>query len=163
MSQPRVVESTVRVRYAETDAEGVVYYANHFVYMEVGRINFLRALGIDRAFWQRAGRGLLIVEASCKYRAAAHFDDVLAIRTCLEEVRRSSFSMRYEILDQQSGGLVAEGRTVQVFADLKTLRAIRLPTEAYDLLTSAARPRQNAAALPESTGNDAVGAAQVEV
>ncbi len=138
MSQPRVVESEVRVRYAETDAEGVVYYANHFVYMEVGRINFLRALGIDRTFWQRAGVGLVIAEASCGYRAPAHFDDVLLIRTSLEEVRRSSFSMRYEIVNQQEKRVVAEGQTVQVFVDLKTMRAMRLPPEAYDLLSAAA-------------------------
>jgi acyl-CoA thioester hydrolase len=162
VSQPRVVESEVRVRYAETDAEGVVYYANHFVYMEVGRINFLRALGIDRAFWQRAGIGLVIVEASCKYRAPAYFDDVLVIRTSLEEVHRSSFSMRYQILNQQSKGLLAEGRTVQVFVDLKTMRTMRLPPEAYDLLTAAVPPKQDAVALPGPTTNDGVPAAHAE-
>lgn len=141
VNQPRVVESKVRVRYAETDAEGVVYYANHFVYMEVGRINFLRSLGIDRTFWQRAGIGLVIVEASCKYRAPARFDDILVIRTSLEEVRRSSFSMCYEILDQHTANLLAEGRTVQVFVDLKTMRTMRLPPEAYELLRAAA-PRE---------------------
>jgi len=137
VSQPHVHESEVRVRYAETDAEGVVYYANHFVYMEVGRINFLRALGIDRAFWQRAGIGLVIVEASCRYRAPAYFDDVLVIRTSLEEVRRSSFSMRYEILNQQTGRLLAQGRTVQVFVNLQTMHTMRLPPEACELLRAA--------------------------
>jgi acyl-CoA thioester hydrolase len=137
VTQPRVIESEVRVRYAETDAEGVVYYANHFIYMEVGRINFLRALGIDRAFWQRAGIGLVIVEASCKYRAPAYFDDILVIRTALEEVRRSSFSMRYEILNRETQRLLAEGRTVQVFVDLKTMRTMRLPPEAFQLLNEA--------------------------
>lgn len=153
VSQPRVVESEVRVRYAETDAEGVVYYANHFVYMEVGRINFLRALGIDRTFWQRAGVGLVIVEASCRYRAPAYFDDVLLIRTSLEEVHRSSFSMRYEILNQQEKRMVAEGRTVQVFVDLKTMRTMRLPPEAYDLLSAAASPQRDAAPPSPTAGN----------
>ena len=144
MTQPRVFESRVRVRYAETDAEGVVYYANHFVYMEVGRIDFLRDLGIDRAFWQRAGIGLVIVEASCRYRAPAHFDDVLVIRTSLEEVHRSSFSMRYQIVNQATERLLAEGRTVQVFVDLKTMRTMRLPPEAYELLNAAVLPKQDA-------------------
>lgn len=133
-----MVESEVRVRYAETDAEGVVYYANHFVYMEVGRINFLRALGIERTFWQRAGVGLVIVEASCRYRAPAYFDDILLVRTYLEEVRRSGFSMRYEIVNRQQERMVAEGRTVQVFVDLGTMHKMRLPPEAYDLLSAAA-------------------------
>ena len=140
VSQPRMVESEVRVRYAETDAEGVVYYANHFVYMEVGRINFLRALGIDRAFWQRAGMGLVIVEACCRYHAPAYFDDQLLICTSLQEVHRSSFSMRYEILHKETRRLLAEGRTVQVFVDLKTMSAKRLPPEAYEPLSAAASP-----------------------
>jgi len=140
VNQSRVIESEVRVRYAETDAEGVVYYANHFVYMEVGRISLLRALGIDRAFWQRAGIGLVIVDASCKYRAPAYFDDILVIRTSLEEVRRSSFSMRYDIVNRQTERLLAEGRTVQVLVDLTTMRTMRLPTEAYELLSAAAQP-----------------------
>lgn len=141
MNQPRVFESKARVRYAETDAEGVVYYANHFVYMEVGRIDCLRALGIDRSFWQRAGMGLVIVEASCRYHAPAHFDDILVIRTSLEEVRRSSFSMRYRIVNEATERLLAEGRTVQVFVDLKTMRAMRLPPEAHELLSAAAQPQ----------------------
>ena len=140
MNNPRVVESEVRVRYAETDAEGVVYYANHFVYMEVGRINYLRAFGIDRAFWQRAGLGLVIVEASCRYHAPAYFDDRLVIRTWMEEIRRSSFSMRYEILNAESKRLLAESRTAQVFVDLRTMRPIRLPPELRQAVTSEAAP-----------------------
>lgn len=137
MNSPRVVESEVRVRYAETDAEGVVYYANHFVYMEVGRINFLRSLGINRAFWQHSGVGLVIAEAWCRYHAPARFDDLLLIRTWVEEIRRSSFSMRYDILNKDTGHLLAEGRTVQVFVSLETMRPMRLPPEAYQLLTAA--------------------------
>lgn len=155
MSQPRVVESQVRVRYAETDAEGVVYYANHFIYMEVGRINFLRALGINRTFWQHAGVGLVILEASCRYRAPAHFDDVLLIRTSLDEVRRSSFTMRYEILNGQEQRLIAEGRTVQVFVDLKTMRTMRLPPEAYEVLSAAASSVEHVPPAGPATGSGA--------
>jgi len=124
-----VVESEIRVRYAETDAEGVVYYANHFVYMEVGRVNYLRALGLDHSFLQRSGWGIVIVEANCHYHAPARFDDVLLVRTWLEDVRRTSFAFLYEILHQETGRLLAEGRTVQVFVDLHTLRPTRLPPE----------------------------------
>jgi acyl-CoA thioester hydrolase len=138
--QTRVIESEVRVRYAETDAEGVVYYANHFVYMEVGRINYLRALGLDRAFWQRVGLGIVIVEASCHYHAPAVFDDLLLIRTWLEDVRRSSFSMLYEIVHAGTQRLLAEGRTVQVFVDLKTMRPIRLPAEVRKAFGAEAAP-----------------------
>jgi acyl-CoA thioester hydrolase len=138
MGAARVVESEIRVRYAETDAEGVVYYANHFVYMEVGRINFLRALGLDRAFWHKAGWGIVIVEASCRYHAPAHFDELLVIRTWLENVRRSSFTFSYELLNAQTKQQLAEGRTVQVFVDLQAMRPIRLPPEVYTVLSEAA-------------------------
>jgi len=135
---PRVVESQIRVRYAETDAEGVVYYANHFVYMEVGRVNYLRALGLNRAFWDRAGWGIVIVEASCRYHAPAHFDELLTVRAWIENVRRSSFAFSYEIVNAENGRLLAEGRTVQVFVDLSTMRPIRLPPEVRDILAAAA-------------------------
>ena len=140
MSTPRVVESEVRVRYAETDAEGVVYYANHFVYMEVGRVNFLRALGLDRAFWEQAGWGIVIVEASCHYHAPARFDDQLRIRAWVEEVRRSSFTFAYDITHAQTGRLIADGRTVQVFVDLHNMRPTRLPPHIRDALSAGAVP-----------------------
>ena len=141
MDERQVVESEIRVRYAETDAEGVVYYANHFIYMEVGRVNFLRALGLDRSHWDRAGWGLVIVEASCRYRSPARFDDLLVIRTWLEEVHRTSFVFGYEIVHKEEGRLVAEGRTVQVFVDLQTMRPVRLPPEIHDVLSQAAGPK----------------------
>jgi len=139
LNAPRVVESEVRVRYAETDAQGVVYYANYFVYMEVGRVNFLRALGLDRGFWERAGWGIVIVEASCRYHAPARFDDRLVIRTWLENVRRSSFTFAYEILNGENGHLLANGHTVQVFVDLRTMRPTRLPPAVHKVLSAVQR------------------------
>lgn len=138
MDERQVVESEIRVRYAETDAEGVVYYANHFVYMEVGRVNFLRAIGVDRKYWDRAGWGLVILEASCRYRSPARFDDLLAVRTWLEGVHRTSFVLCYEILHTEEKRLVAEGRTVQVFVDLQSMRPVRLPPDVHDMLSRAA-------------------------
>lgn len=137
MIRPHVVESEVRVRYAETDAEGVVYYANHFIYMEVGRVNYLRALGLDRRIWHQSGLGLVIVEASCRYYAPAHFDDRLIIRTWVEEVRRSSFALAYEIANAEDGRLLAKGRTVQVLVELHNLRPVRLPPEVHNALCDA--------------------------
>jgi acyl-CoA thioester hydrolase len=137
VNQPRVIETEIRVRYAETDAEGVVYYANYFVYMEVGRVNYLRVLGLSRAFWDQAGWGIVIVEASCRYHAPAHFDERLRIRAWIEQVRRSSFVFAYEILNADTGQLLAVGRTVQVFVDLPTMRPIRLPPEVRDVLLAA--------------------------
>ncbi len=133
--KPRVVESQLRVRYAETDAEGVVYYANHFVYMEVGRVNYLRALGFDPNQWNESDWGIVVSEASCRYRSPARFDDILVVRTWVENVRRSSFAFVYEIMHAGEGRLVAEGRTVQVTVDLQSMRPIGLPSNIRELLS----------------------------
>jgi acyl-CoA thioester hydrolase len=140
MNAPRVVESEVRVRYAETDAEGVVYYANYFVYMEVGRVNHLRALGFDPAQHEHSGRGIVITEATCRYHGPARFDDRLIVRAWVENVRRSNFTFVYEIVHGDDRRLIAKGRTVQVFVDLHTMRPIRLPPEIRDVLCAAAAP-----------------------
>lgn len=128
-SPQRSVDSEIRVRYAETDAEGVVYYANHFVYMEVARVNLLRGLGLDLNHWQQQGRGIVIVEATCRYRSPARFDDVLTVRAWVQSVRRSSFTIAYEIWHCHGPRLVAEGHTVQVLVQLSDMRPIALPAE----------------------------------
>lgn len=140
MGEPPVVESQVRVRYAETDAEGVVYYANHFVYMEVGRVNYFRALGYDPASLDRSGRGIVIIEATCRYHSPARFDDPLLIRAWVDEVKRSSFQFAYEIWHETDHRLIAEGRTVQVIVDLHTMRPIRIPQEMRDAMSAALGP-----------------------
>ncbi len=139
MNKPRVVDSEVRVRYAETDAEGVVYYANHFVYMEVGRVNYLRVLGFDPSAGHR-GQGIVITEAACRYHSPARFDDRLIVRAWVENIRRSSFTFLYEIVHVEDRRLIAEGRTVQVFVDLNTMQPVRIPPQLRDLLCAAAAP-----------------------
>ncbi len=135
-----VVESQLRVRYAETDAEGVVYYANHFVYMEVGRVNYLRAMGFDPNQWNDSDWGIVVSEACCRYRSPARFDDILVVRAWVENVRRTSFTFAYEIMHAGEGRLIAEGRTVQVTVDLDTMRPIRLPSHIRELLTESSTP-----------------------
>ncbi len=135
-----VVESQLRVRYAETDAEGVVYYANHFVYMEVGRVNYLRAMGFDPNQWNDSDWGIVVSEACCRYRSPARFDDILVVRAWVENVRRTSFTFAYEIMHAGEGRLIAEGRTVQVTVDLDTMRPIRLPSHIRKLLTESSTP-----------------------
>ncbi len=115
----RVVETTVRVRYAETDAQGVVYYANYFVWFEVARMSYLRAIGYDYATLEWDGLGFVIAEATCQYHAPAHFDEVLVIRTSPAEIRKKSFVFEYEVCNRETGQLLATGRTVQVFIDEK--------------------------------------------
>jgi len=117
MDKPRVVETEVRVRYAETDAQGIVYYSNYFVWFEVGRVDYFRELGLSYADLEREGLGFLIAEASCRYHAPAHFDELLMVRTWVEEVKSRSFILAYEMVNKETGKLLATGRTVQVFVN----------------------------------------------
>ena len=135
-----MVESEIRVRYAETDAEGVVYYSNYFIYMEVARVNYLRGIGFDINHWQRNGMGMVIAEALCRYHAPARFDDLLTIRAWIEDVRRSSFVFVYQMLRNADGRIIAEGRTVQVLVDLSTMRPTELPPDVSAALRAGAAP-----------------------
>jgi acyl-CoA thioester hydrolase len=113
----RFVETEVRVRYAETDAQRVVYYANYLVWFEVARMSYLRAIGYDYATLERDGLGFVIAEATSRYHSPAHFDEELVVRTSVGEIRNRSFVFEYEVYNKGSGQLLATGSTVQVFID----------------------------------------------
>ena len=132
MQKTRISESHVRVRYAETDAQGVVYYANFLVWFEVGRVDYLRQLGMDYAGLEERGQGVMIAEANCRYHAPAHFDDEISVYTWCDEIRRTSFHFRYEV--KRGEMLLAEGHTIQVFMDLVEGKPTRIPPEIRRLL-----------------------------
>ena len=134
MTSPRISESTLRVRFAETDAQGIVYYANYFVWFEVGRVNYLREVGFD--FQRRAAEGIsfVIAEARCKYHASARFDDPILVHTWISQVKQSSFVFAYEVLNQSTGTLLATGETSQVMMDPATFKPIAIPEDFRGLL-----------------------------
>lgn len=114
----RVVETTVRVRYAETDQMGVAYYANFFVWMEMGRTEYCRACGFTyREMEECDGAYIIVAEAHCQYKAPARYDDLLLIRTRLVESRSRVVTFYYEILNQETGQLLATGETTHVVTD----------------------------------------------
>jgi len=111
-------DTTVRVRYAETDQMGVVYYGNYFTWFEIGRVEFLRQLGFEYKRMEDEDDSMLVVaRASCRYRNPARFDDLLTIRTRLTGAKRRLISFGYEIFQQDSGSLIATGETVHVICD----------------------------------------------
>ena len=111
-------ETTVRVRYAETDQMGVVYYGNYFTWFEIGRVEFCRQLGFEYKRMEIEDDSMLVVaKASCRYKHPARFDDLLTIRTRLTESKRRIISFGYEILHQTSGDVVATGETVHIICD----------------------------------------------
>lgn len=87
----------IRVRYEETDAAGVVYYANYFVYFEVARVESLRAVGMPITEVERRGVLLPAVSATCTYHCPAHVDDLLDVAMWTDHVGRASFGFGYEV------------------------------------------------------------------
>jgi len=109
---PLVSESRLRVRYAETDQMGVVYHANHFVWFEVGRVELLRQLGFSYREMERQDHcHLAVVEAYCRYRAAAVYDEEIIVRTSIKQMRGSVVHFGYQLLRAANGELIAEGET----------------------------------------------------
>lgn len=115
----------VRVRYADTDAAGVCYYANYLAFFEVGRVELLRDLGLPIREAEARGYVFPCVEARLRYHRPAFLDDLLTVELWVTQVRRSSFSFAYQVL--RGGELVASGQTRHAAVDPVTLRPERLP------------------------------------
>jgi acyl-CoA thioester hydrolase len=111
-------ETTVRVRYAETDQMGVVYHANHYVWFEIGRAEMLRAAGINyKEMETHDDCFIVVVESSCRYLRPARYDDVLRIRTRITDAKPRILRIGYELLKDSDGELLATGETVHVICD----------------------------------------------
>ncbi len=104
----------LRVRYAETDRMGIVYYANYLIWCEVGRVEFMRALGRSYAALEREGTGLAVAEATVRYLAPARFDDLVRVETTLTGVRSRAVTFDYVITNAESGARLATAHTVLV-------------------------------------------------
>jgi len=117
-------ETTIRVRYQETDGQRRVHHANFLTYFEIGRTEMLRSRGATYRQFEEAGLFLVVSEASCSYRAAAEYDDVLTVRTFVEKVGGASIEHSYEVIREKA--IIASGRTVVVCVDREG-RVRRLP------------------------------------
>jgi acyl-CoA thioester hydrolase len=114
----QVYETELRVRYAETDQMGVVYHSNYIVWFEVGRVEMLRALGFNyREMEKLDGTHIAVVEARCRFKSPALYDDLITIRTRLLNVRDSLLHFGYEIVRSSDRTLLAEGETVHLVVD----------------------------------------------
>jgi acyl-CoA thioester hydrolase len=124
--------STVRVRYAETDQMGVVYYANYLVWFEVARTDWLRETGSSYRLMEDEGYGLPVIEAHCQYKASARYDDQLDIQTTARLLSPVRLAFDYEVVRRPDGALIATGYTVHASID-RSGRAVRLPARVKEL------------------------------
>jgi acyl-CoA thioester hydrolase len=128
-----VTETRLRVRYAETDQMGVVYYANYFVWMEVGRVGFCKALGFNYRDMERDdGVFLAVAEADCRYKSPARFDDEVIVKTWIEDANTRIVIFNYEMRVADEDRLLATGMTRHVFVNHQMQRA-RMPEKYYSM------------------------------
>jgi acyl-CoA thioester hydrolase len=121
------VTAELRVRYAETDQMNVVYYANYLVWFEIGRVELLRSLGLAYSEMEIEHKLVLpVVEATCRYRSPARYDDQILVETRPAMLRGSVLKFAYRIMRKAGEGmnpeLLAEGETVHVVCDEKFKR-----------------------------------------
>ncbi|MEX2261235.1 MAG: thioesterase family protein [Bryobacteraceae bacterium] len=120
-------ETRVRVRYAETDQMGVVYYANYLVWMEVARVEFCRSVGLNYKDMEVAdGVFLAVAEARCRYLAPARYDMEVCIQTSLEEAHPRMIRFGYAMREASNGRVLATGNTKHIFCG-KDMRPVKLP------------------------------------
>lgn len=135
MSGPvaRVACPVVRVRYAETDQMGVVYYANYLVWFEVGRTEWLRDAGSTYRALEAEGWALPVISAHCDYRLGARYDDELEIRTRARLASPARLAFDYDVVRRADAAVVATGYTVHATID-RGGRPVRLPARVKELL-----------------------------
>lgn len=111
-------ETTIRVRYAETDQMGVVYHGNFFTWFEVGRVELCRHLGFEYKQMEIEDDSYIVVAAAqCRYKKPARFDEILIIRTRVTQSQRRTIHFGYEVVNQATGDLIATGETTHVICD----------------------------------------------
>ena len=127
MGMARIVETKLRVRYAETDQMGVVYHANYLVWMEVGRVEYFRETGLSyRDLEQNDGILLLVAEVGCRYKAPAHYDEEVIVRTKVAEASARTVHFEYELVSAIQNRVLATGFTKHVFCG-RDKRPAKLP------------------------------------
>ena len=134
----RVFETRLRVRYVETDQMGVVYHSNFLIWFEVGRVEAMRELGFDYKDMEQAdGCFIAVVDARCRYKSPALYDDEILVRTKLANVRGSLIHFHYDILRAVDGTLLAEGETTHIVTD-RNMQKREMPEKYRAALASAA-------------------------
>ena len=133
----------IRVRYAETDQMGVVYYANYLVWMEVGRVEYCKASGFNYKDMEvEDGVMLAVAEARCRYSFPARFDEEVLIKTWVSEANSRMVTFAYEMRLAEGGKKLAAGETRHIFTN-RAMKPCRMPEKyraQFGLTPDAAEP-----------------------
>jgi len=133
MGRHQIVETDLRVRYAETDAMGIVYHGHYIVWFEVGRGEYMRQQGGDYAEFEAQGYYLPVIELDARFLAPARYGDLVTVRTWVEEMRSRGVTFAYEVVMRETGQTLATGHTRHVCVDREG-QVRRLPQKLRALL-----------------------------
>lgn len=128
-----VSELDIRVRYAETDQMRVAHHAGYLVWFEAGRTEYIRACGRSYAELEEDGWLLVVIEAHCRYRHPARYDEILKLRTRLQDLGPVRLTFGYELVRAVDGVVLADGWTVHAAVDRRG-RVRRIPESVRQLL-----------------------------
>lgn len=128
-------EIQIRVRYGETDQMGVVYHGNYALYLEMGRIEWLRKLGISYRTMEENGIMLPVVSLNINFKKSARYDDVINVKTQLKNIPTAKIEFEYEITND-TGEILTTASTTLVFIDMKTNRPVKSPQYILDAIAN---------------------------
>ncbi|MCB4797468.1 acyl-CoA thioesterase [Neotamlana laminarinivorans] len=123
----------IRVRYGETDQMGVVYHGNYALYLEMGRVEWLRKLGISYKSMEDNGIMLPVVSLNINYKKSAGYDELITVKTMLKNRPTSKIEFDYEITNEK-GEILTLASTTLVFVSMKTMRPIKAPDYVLNLI-----------------------------
>ncbi len=117
----------LKVRYAETDAQGHVFFGNYFTYFDVALTEYVGGLSFSYADMLASGVDMFYIDARCQYQGRAYFEDRLHVHARIARFGNTSFSFEFAIVRTESDELIATGEIVAVTVDLETGKPIRVP------------------------------------
>ncbi len=126
MTQQRIIETEFHVRYAETDAMGVVHHATYLVYFEEGRSEYMRAIGSNYANIEASGFQLPVVDAQVRFLHSRRYGDLVKIRTWIAENRSRRVTFAYEVVAPENNQILVTGQTRHIWTDLEG-KVVRVP------------------------------------
>ncbi|HTQ60483.1 MAG TPA: thioesterase family protein [Candidatus Solibacter sp.] len=134
-------DATVRVRYAETDQMGVVYHANYLVWFEVGRVELIRAMGIEYKLMEKEDDcHIVVADVHCRYLQSARYDEVLRVRTRIAESRNRIVKFSYEVFRDTDSLLLATGETTHIICGSNG-RPKLLPKKYHNVFSAVVTPQ----------------------
>lgn len=129
----KVHTTEIKVRYAETDKMGIVYYANYLVWFEVARTEYFSARGYDYLEVEKQGLFMAVVESHCRYKAPARYGDTILVETWPEDVKNSSLKFSYRVYRKSDRLLLCDGYTTHVLID-ENIKPKKIPEKIRDIL-----------------------------